>query len=75
MLYLCFGNYSFGDSIRYEYHIDRGVLLDSEQEYTLYLPLYNEVKGMEIGVPENSKFSFIPKAPERPIILYGTSIA
>lgn len=30
---------------------------------------------MEIGVPENSKFSFIPKTPERPIVLYGTSIA
>lgn len=71
----CFGHYSFGDSIRYEYHIDRGALLDSEQEYTLYLPLYNEVKGMEIGVPGNSKFSFIPKTPERPIVLYGTSIA
>lgn len=71
----CFGSYSFGDSVRYDYHIDRGNLLSGEQEYTLYLPLYNGVKAMEIGVPEDSKFSFMPKATEKPIVLYGTSIA
>ncbi|WP_431423078.1 SGNH/GDSL hydrolase family protein [Bacteroides hominis] len=71
----CFGSYSFGDSVRYNYQIDRGNLSNSEQEYTLYLPLYNGVKAMEIGVPEGSKFSFIPRITEKPIVLYGTSIA
>lgn len=71
----CFGNYSFGDTIRYNYHINRGATAGEEQEYTLYLPLYNGVKHMEIGVPNESSFSFVPALVEKPIVLYGTSIA
>lgn len=71
----CFGNYSFGDTIRYSYHIDRGATVGEEQEYTLYLPLYNGVRYMEIGVPHESSFSFVPAMIEKPIVLYGTSIA
>lgn len=70
----CFGGYSFGDTIRYEYHIDRGNR-GREEEYTLYLPLYNAVKHLEIGVPDGKSLSFVPASPERPIVLYGTSIA
>ncbi|MFI4874421.1 MAG: SGNH/GDSL hydrolase family protein, partial [Blastopirellula sp. JB062] len=42
--------------------------------YTLYLPLYNGVETLEIGVPEGS--DFVPVAPrsEKPIVFYGTSI-
>lgn len=70
----CFGSYSFGDTIRYTYHIDRGSS-DGEEEYTLYLPLYNGVNHLEIGVPAGDRFSFIPVSVEKPIVLYGTSIA
>ncbi|MEG1575156.1 MAG: SGNH/GDSL hydrolase family protein, partial [Bacteroidales bacterium] len=43
-------------------------------EYRLYLPLYNSVTSLEIGIPEGSELQFIPIAPERPIVIYGTSI-
>ncbi len=43
--------------------------------YRLYLPLYNGVKSVEIGVPQGSKLGFyIPKADPRKIVVYGTSI-
>lgn len=71
----CFGNYSFGDTISYDYHVDCGPEMAKEQEYTLYLPLYNGVDYLEIGVPDSNIFSFIPAASHKPIVLYGTSIA
>lgn len=71
----CFGSYSFGDTICYEYHIDRTECAGKEVEYTLYLPLYNEVEHMEIGVASHTAFSFVPAEKRKPIVLYGTSIA
>lgn len=44
-------------------------------EYELYLPLYNIVKWLEIGVPQDAKFSWIPVSKEKPLVIYGTSIA
>lgn len=44
-------------------------------EYHLYLPLYSSVNWMEIGVPESAEFKFIPAQREKPIVVYGTSIA
>jgi hypothetical protein len=46
------------------------------REYLLYLPLYNGVSSVEIGVPSGS-FVARPKPREtgsRPILFYGTSI-
>lgn len=43
-------------------------------EFRMYLPLFNNVRWLEIGVPEDSEFSFIPVSEEKPIVLYGTSI-
>ena len=71
----CFGTYSLGDTIQYKYRVDRGVQVGKDTEYILYLPLYNEVSHLEIGVPEGSSFSFVPAVKECPIFLYGTSIA
>ncbi|TWT29424.1 SGNH/GDSL hydrolase family protein [Blastopirellula retiformator] len=42
--------------------------------YTLYLPLYNGVDQLEIGVPEGSKFTAVAPRDEKPIVFYGTSI-
>ncbi|MFV0272169.1 MAG: SGNH/GDSL hydrolase family protein [Macellibacteroides fermentans] len=74
----CFGNYAFGDTVRYTFQSnrkERGNAPDQAYEYQLYLPLYNGVKWMEIGVPENDTFSFMPLPKEHPIVVYGTSIA
>ncbi len=45
------------------------------REYRLYLPLYNHVTWLEIGVPEGALFEPLPVRPEKPIVVYGTSIA
>lgn len=72
----CFGSYSFGDStVQYYYRVDRPEGSAPEQ-FTLYLPLFNEVKNLEIGVNNGSQFKFISAAEdEKPIVVYGTSIA
>ena len=48
-------------------------LAPGEREYAAYLPLYNGVEFMSIGVPQGSKFAGL--APrDKPIVFYGTSI-
>lgn len=70
----CYGTYSFGDStVQYNYTINRPAERANKQ-YTLYLPLFNEVKNLEIGVDTDASFSFVPKSNEKPIVVYGTSI-
>ncbi|MDD4778180.1 MAG: SGNH/GDSL hydrolase family protein [Fermentimonas sp.] len=68
--------YNFSDTIIFSYN---GVLEDkgfnNGYEYRLYLPLYNSVTWMEIGVPDTADFAFIPILNEKPIVVYGTSIA
>lgn len=71
------GSYSFKDTITYTYS---GLDLDRDRyrnrrEFHLYLPLYNTVEWLEIGVPSASSFTFVPVADEKPVIVYGTSIA
>ena len=47
-------------------------------ECLLYLPLYNGVRKVEIGVPAGATIEKAPLRPEtkqRPIVYYGTSIA
>lgn len=68
---------SFGDTITYSYS---SLDLNTDQykngrEYHLYMPLYNNVEWMEIGVPEKSSFTPLPLTKEKPIVVYGTSIA
>jgi len=46
-------------------------------EILLYLPLYNGVKSMEVGVPADKSISAPPpseRSRARPIVFYGTSI-
>ncbi len=46
-------------------------------EYLLYLPLYNGVASVEIGLPKGKALSAAPPYPEgrrKPILFYGTSI-
>jgi lysophospholipase L1-like esterase len=73
----CTGKYAFKDTIEYrftnlepndQYH-------QKGREYRLYLPLYNSVKWLEIGVPKGVSFTPLPTRIEKPIVVYGTSIA
>ena len=43
--------------------------------YTLYLPLYNGVKSLKIGVPEGKLLEPAAANKLKPIVVYGTSIA
>ncbi|MGM9675814.1 MAG: SGNH/GDSL hydrolase family protein [Bacteroidaceae bacterium] len=43
-------------------------------EYTLYLPGYNTLKKMEIGIDEGCTLQFLHQSAERPIVVYGSSI-
>lgn len=45
------------------------------RDYMLYLPLYNGVDELEIGVPEEAEFHAVLPRADRPILYYGTSIA
>ncbi len=45
------------------------------REYFLYLPLYNTVKWMEISVPKECLFEPLAVRKEKPVVVYGTSIA
>lgn len=42
--------------------------------YTVYLPLYNGVETLEIGVEQKASFVPVPPRRERPVLFYGTSI-
>lgn len=45
-----------------------------KREYMAYLPLYNGVESLEIGVPEQAAFEPLPPRSDKPIVFYGTSI-
>ena len=68
--------YNFSDTVTFTYNnIIESSYHKRGYEYRLFLPLYNSVKWMEIGVPESAEFSFMPLLKEKPIVVYGTSIA
>lgn len=70
------GKYAFNDTITYTFgHLAQSKYHKKGFEYRLYLPLYNNVKWMEIGIPDSAELSFIPVLKEKPIVVYGTSIA
>jgi len=50
---------------------------EGTREYMIYLPLYNGVTSVEVGIPANNEIAPGPERPEghqKPIIFYGTSI-
>lgn len=64
------GKYHFGDTITYHY----SSLKPGEREYDLYLPLYNKVTWLEIGIPGNARLEPLPLSAQKPVVIYGTSI-
>ena len=76
----CKGNYSFGDTITYRFKNinDKDSLYPFHQkggEYKLYLPLYNTVTWLEIGTVAGTSFRPLPLRKDKPVVVYGTSIA
>lgn len=72
----CAGKYSLGDTLVYTYGgITYEDGTDKGYEYTLFLPLYNSVSFLEIGIKEDASIDFIPVSAEKPLVVYGTSIA
>ncbi|GAB3968675.1 SGNH/GDSL hydrolase family protein [Spirosoma terrae] len=73
----CTGKYSFGDTIQYRFtNLEPNDQYHKKgREYRLYLPLYNSVKWLEVGVPQGASFTPLPTRIEKPIVVYGTSIA
>ena len=67
------GKRSFGDTIRFHYKTEKSPKVG--QEYQLYLPLYNNCKNLKIGISEGSTIKFLKQRKEKPIVVYGTSIA
>ena len=69
------GRYHFGDTCSYTF---KNLFLAKNQtkvsDFYLYLPLYNSVKWLSIGVNEKDSFAFAKKRKEQPIVAYGTSI-
>ena len=68
---------SFGkqisDTISYDFkNIDyKG---GNDAVFTMYLPLYNTVETMKIGIDNNKDFQFLNEQDIDPIVVYGTSI-
>lgn len=46
----------------------------SEKEFLLYLPLYDEVKSLEVGVSDAAEFQELANPFEKQILIYGSSI-
>lgn len=72
----CAGKYAFRDTISYTFGgLTYASGSERGYEYQLFLPLYNTIKWLEIGIPTEADFSFLPASIEKPIVIYGTSIA
>ena len=67
------GSYQFGEKVSYKFQLDN--IQNELKEFYLFLPLYNGLSGLELGVPDDRHFAFTPKRIEKPILVYGTSIA
>ncbi len=75
--HFCPGKFTLKDTITFNFE----KLKPNDQyhklgrEYRLYLPLVNTVRDLEIGVTTGSDFTPLAKMSEKPIVIYGTSIA
>lgn len=45
-----------------------------EREFRLYLPLYNGVDRVEIGITKGAEIKAVPAPAGKPIVIYGSSI-
>lgn len=66
------GRFRFGDTIQYEF--SNMVARRPIREFRLYLPLYNTVRWLEVGVAQDKQIAFMPLSKQKPVVFYGTSI-
>lgn len=67
------GKNNFDDTVTFHFILEKS---GSEgRTYQLYLPLYNNCKNLQLGIPKESGITFLPPRTEKPIVVYGTSIA
>lgn len=73
----CRGQRSFTDTITYHFRglSPNGPYHNYGGEFRLYFPLYNKVTWLEVGVAPGDYFKPLPVRLERPMVVYGTSIA
>ncbi len=73
----CRGEYRFGDTVTYEFAGLTSKKKDRKTVYTylLYLPLYNSVNQLKIGIKNGSDLMPVKYKKDLPIVVYGTSIA
>jgi lysophospholipase L1-like esterase len=71
------GQRHFGDTITYNFDGLRpnDAYHDLGREYRLYLPLYNQVEWLKIGTSDSTFFRPLAVRKDKPIVVYGTSIA
>lgn len=72
----CWGKYSLAKLSKYDFAIEdkSDSYKKYGREYQLFLPLYNSVETLEIGISEDSFLKALPIRNEKPIVAYGTSI-
>lgn len=70
------GTYSVNETSTYSFVMDGESNFHKKhgREYQLFLPLYNEVESLEIGIDSDSFLDPLPIRQEKPIVAYGTSI-
>lgn len=67
-------HYAFGDTIVFSYTNLQIASRNPMADFYLYLPLYNSVKWLSVGVSKKEKFIYAAPRKEKPIVAYGTSI-
>lgn len=67
----CPPKYSFKDTVTYTFD---NIANKRGPIFRLYLPLYNSIKWLEVGVDQAFDLNFIPVSNQKPIVIYGTSI-
>ncbi len=56
------GNYNFQDTISYRFRLsDKDIARKIPSKFRLYLPLYNTISKMEIGVSKHADFKEVPE--------------
>jgi len=49
-------------------------LPSESRDYILYLPLYNPINQIELGLPDSFELKATPPREKKPVVFYGTSI-
>ncbi len=65
---------TIGDTLTFSFRVDYGKSAKNGNWFRLYLPLYNEVKWMEIGAAGGTYFHFEPVPVEKAIAVYNVPV-